>query len=88
VKPAGERPFRRVVPSPDPLRNVEGDALKVMVDTGFLILASGGGGIPVVEMNGKLKGVFAVIDKDLSGERMAEVIGATEFLYSLRHRQR
>jgi len=80
VKPTGERPFRRVVPSPDPIRNVEGDALKKMVDLGFLVIGSGGGGIPVIkDENGKLKGVFAVIDKDLAGERMAEAIGATEF---------
>jgi carbamate kinase len=80
VKPVGERPFRRVVPSPDPIENIEGHALKVMVDVGFLVIGSGGGGIPVIrDQNGKLKGVFAVIDKDLAGERMAEAIGATEF---------
>lgn len=80
VKPTGDRPFRRVVPSPDPIKNIEGDALKAMLDAGFLAIASGGGGIPVIkDESGKLKGVFAVIDKDLAGERMAEAIGATEF---------
>jgi carbamate kinase len=80
VKPNGDRPFRRVVPSPDPIKNIEGDALKRMVDMGFIVIGSGGGGIPVIkDKNGKLKGVFAVIDKDLAGERMAEAIGATEF---------
>ena len=80
VKPSGERPFRRVVPSPDPIKNIEGDALKAMVDLGFLVIGSGGGGIPVIkDTNGMLKGVFAVIDKDLAGERMAEAIHATEF---------
>jgi carbamate kinase len=81
VKPETvERRFRRVVPSPDPIKNIEGDALRGMWDKGYLIIGSGGGGIPVVkDEKGKLKGVFAVIDKDLAGERMAESIGANEF---------
>ncbi|MEM3737179.1 MAG: carbamate kinase [Candidatus Bathyarchaeia archaeon] len=80
VKPESvERRFRRVVPSPDPIKNVEGAALKGMLDIGYLIIGSGGGGIPVVMDKGKLKGVFAVIDKDLAGERMGEAIGANEF---------
>jgi len=81
VKPETvERRFRRVVPSPDPIKNIEGDALRGMWDKGYLIIGSGGGGIPVVkDEKGKLKGVFAVIDKDLAGERMAEAIGANEF---------
>ena len=83
VKPESvERRFRRVVPSPDPIKNVEGEALKGMVDLGYLVIGSGGGGIPVIMDKGKLKGVFAVIDKDLAGERMAESIKATEF-YSI-----
>jgi len=80
VRPSGEKPYRRVVPSPDPITNIEGEAIKSMLDVGFLVVASGGGGIPVIrDENGKLKGVFAVIDKDLAGERLAEAIGATEF---------
>jgi carbamate kinase len=80
VKPdTVERRFRRVVPSPDPIKNIEGEALKGMVDLGYFVIGSGGGGIPVVKDKGKLKGVFAVIDKDLAGERMGEAIKATEF---------
>lgn len=80
VKPdTVERRFRRVVPSPDPIKNIEGEALKGMVDLGYFVIGSGGGGIPVVKDKGKLKGVFAVIDKDLAGERMGESIKATEF---------
>jgi carbamate kinase len=77
VKPNGERCWRRVVPSPDPIANIEGDVIKKLVDAGVIVIASGGGGIPVLrDANGKLKGVEAVIDKDLAGERLAEIIKA------------
>jgi len=78
---AKPKPFRRVVPSPDPVRNVEGKTIKKLVDMGVVVIASGGGGIPVIESgNGGLEGVFSVIDKDKAGERMAEAIEATDFL--------
>lgn len=83
VRPIGStpRPFRRVVPSPDPIMNVEGEVVKMLVDRGAIVVASGGGGIPViVNGEGSFEGVFAVIDKDKAGERMAEAIGATDFL--------
>ncbi|HOK40985.1 MAG TPA: carbamate kinase [bacterium] len=83
VKPQNvERRFRRVVPSPDPLRNLEYIAIRRMVDAGIIIIASGGGGIPVVydKQTGQLKGTAAVIDKDLAGERLAEVVGADVLL--------
>lgn len=83
VKPLGSAPkvYRRVVPSPDPITNVEGEIIRKLVDQGAIIVASGGGGIPVIRnKNGHLEGLFAVIDKDKAGERMAEAIGATDFL--------
>jgi len=83
VKPTGStpKPFRRVVPSPDPIKNVEGETIKRLIDQGVVVVASGGGGIPVVmNKNGHLEGVFAVIDKDKAGERMGEAINATDFL--------
>ena len=77
VKPNGERCWRRVVPSPDPIANIEGNVIKKLVNAGVIVIASGGGGIPVLkDANGKLKGVEAVIDKDLAGERLAEIIKA------------
>ncbi len=81
VKPIGERVWRRTVASPDPIRNVESEALRKLVDLGFLIIASGGGGIPVI-LGGRqhYQGVEAVIDKDLAGERLAETVGATVFM--------
>lgn len=81
VKPNGERVWRRTVPSPDPIANVEKEAIRRMVDAGIIVIASGGGGIPVVrDADGSLRGVEAVIDKDLAGERLAEVVDADTFL--------
>jgi carbamate kinase len=81
VKPGGEKVWRRTVPSPDPIANVEKEAIRRMVDAGIIVIASGGGGIPVVHNgDGTLRGVEAVIDKDLAGERLAEVVRADTFL--------
>lgn len=80
VKPTGERAWRRVVPSPDPIANIEAEAIRRMVDAGIIVIASGGGGIPVVQTEDGLKGVEAVIDKDKAGERLAEVVKADVFL--------
>ena len=64
--------YRRVVPSPDPKANVEVGAVKKLISEGWIVIASGGGGIPVIqESDGTLKGVEAVIDKDLAGEVLA-----------------
>jgi len=82
VKPENvERRFRRVVPSPEPIRNIEYLAIRKMVDSGMVVIASGGGGIPVVyDENKRLKGTAAVIDKDKAGEVLATVVGADVFL--------
>ena len=81
VKPGEGRVWRRVVPSPDPIANVEAEVIKRMVDAGIIVIASGGGGIPVVlDPDGHHRGVEAVIDKDLAGEKLAEVINADTFL--------
>jgi len=81
VKPTGDRCWRRTVPSPDPISNSEGDVIKTLVKAGVIVIASGGGGIPVLEdEEGNYKGIEAVIDKDLAGERLAEVVGADIFL--------
>ena len=75
MKPDPRGGWRRVVPSPQPLYNVEWEAVKLLVDSGWIVIASGGGGVPVVEENGFLRGVEAVIDKDLSSEVLATALG-------------
>jgi len=73
--------YRRVVPSPDPLRVLEAETIKGLLDSGVIVVASGGGGIPVILDNqGRLSGVEAVIDKDLAGEKLAESVGADLFM--------
>jgi carbamate kinase len=68
---------RRVVPSPDPIYIVEREQIAALAAAGTLVIASGGGGIPVVEDDGGvLRGVEAVVDKDLAGQRLAADIGA------------
>ncbi len=76
VKPTGKRPWRRVVPSPDPIAIIEKDAVSQLVKAGAVVIASGGGGIPVISEGRSLAGVEAVIDKDLAGERLAETADA------------
>ncbi|MBN1332550.1 MAG: carbamate kinase [Synergistales bacterium] len=80
IEDAG-RGWRRVVPSPDPARIVESEVIRHLVNDGFVVIASGGGGIPVVvDHNGEYKGVEAVIDKDLAGERLAQEVEADIFM--------
>lgn len=75
-----QRGWRRVVPSPRPISIIEGAAVRRMVDDGMIVIASGGGGIPVIEGDEGLEGIDAVIDKDLAGEILAEEVGADIFL--------
>lgn len=80
IKEDAGRGYRRVVPSPDPKTIAERFAIKSLVDNGFVVVACGGGGIPVVEENSAAIGVEAVIDKDLAGQRLATLIGASMFI--------
>jgi carbamate kinase len=76
VEDAG-RGWRRVVPSPEPLAIVEADVVRMLLDAGVIVITVGGGGIPVVRApDGSLKGVEAVIDKDLASAMLATVIEA------------
>jgi carbamate kinase len=75
------RGWRMVVPSPDPLRIVEGEIIRKMLDDGIIVIASGGGGMPVIEKEGwGLDGLEAVVDKDLAAERLAEAVHAQVLL--------
>ncbi|SHO56843.1 carbamate kinase [Vibrio quintilis] len=79
VKPDGQY-FRRVVPSPLPTGIVEAEAITRLISEGHLVICTGGGGIPVKYENGKLVGVEAVIDKDMSAAFLARQIGADALL--------
>ena len=75
----GEKGWRRVVASPEPLSVVDAPAIHALVDAGFVVVCAGGGGIPVVddEQDGAaLRGVEAVIDKDLTAAILAREVGA------------
>lgn len=77
------RGFRRVVPSPIPREIIELDAIKLLVQGGYIVIATGGGGIPVVRNEeGNLEGVEAVIDKDLGSSLLARNLGADTFIIS------
>jgi carbamate kinase len=69
--------FRRVVPSPEPQQVIELATIRLLLDAGVIVICAGGGGIPVVaDEAGRLHGVEAVIDKDLSAELLARSLGA------------
>ncbi|HHF58785.1 MAG TPA: carbamate kinase, partial [Thermoplasmatales archaeon] len=73
--------WRIVVPSPDPKAIVEAEVIRKLLDSGVIVIAAGGGGMPVVEKEGwGLDGREAVVDKDLSAERLAEAVGADVLL--------
>ncbi|MBI4269574.1 MAG: carbamate kinase [Candidatus Rokubacteria bacterium] len=80
VEDAG-RGWRRVVPSPRPVRVVEAPLVRALVDAGAIPVAVGGGGIPVVETPGGLRGVEAVIEKDLASVVLAQALGADAVLF-------
>jgi carbamate kinase len=80
IKEDAGRGYRRVVPSPDPKVIAERAAIKTLVEAGFIVVCSGGGGIPIVEEGSQARGVEAVIDKDLAGQRLATLIQANVFV--------
>lgn len=83
VREDAGRGWRRVVPSPLPRRIVELDEIRFLAGAGYLVIACGGGGIPVIEdTRGDLVGVEAVIDKDLASSLLARDLGADLLLVS------
>ena len=75
VEDAG-RGYRQVVPSPKPFDIVEAESIKALFNAGHVVIAVGGGGIPVVRKEGKVYGTPAVIDKDFGSELLAELLDA------------
>ncbi|KAF5071567.1 Carbamate kinase 1 [anaerobic digester metagenome] len=81
MKEDAGRGYRRVVPSPKPIRIVGIKAIRSILDSGHVVIAGGGGGIPVVEDESRhLTGVAAVIDKDFTSELLAESLDADAFI--------
>lgn len=74
------RGWRQVVPSPTPKRIVELNSIKTLIEANELVIAGGGGGVPVVETEEGLKGVPAVIDKDRSSALLADNVGADKLI--------
>ena len=83
VKEDAGRGWRRVVPSPKPLEIVEEQTIRTLLENDILVIAVGGGGIPVIrQKNGNLRGCAAVIDKDAASSLLAQHLGADLFVIS------
>lgn len=80
VREDAGRGWRRVVPSPKPLEVLELAAIKTLLESGVMVVAVGGGGIPVVARDGRHDGVDAVIDKDHASALLAAELGAERFV--------
>jgi len=76
VKKDSNRGYRRVVPSPKPIMIIESNIINKLVEKNYIVVCAGGGGVPVVLENKKLKGVNCVVDKDLSSSCLANEINA------------
>lgn len=70
------RGYRRVVASPSPVDVIEKESINALVAAGQIVIAAGGGGIPVAKREGRIVGVSAVIDKDLVSAKLAQLVGA------------
>lgn len=81
-KEDSNRGYRRVVPSPKPIDIIEKEEINTLIKEDFIVIAGGGGGIPVIENDGQLEGIGAVIDKDFTSEKLAEISDA-DFLIIL-----
>ncbi len=80
VKEDSGRGWRRMVPSPKPIDIIEKDIVKQLFENDNIVIAGGGGGIPTIIKNGKLQELDAVIDKDFTSEKLAELIDADLFM--------
>jgi carbamate kinase len=74
------RGYRQVVPSPKPQLIIEKDAIQTLMEAKYLVIAAGGGGIPVIRQGHDLKGIDAVIDKDFASSKLADLIKADRLI--------
>jgi len=90
IKKTSDGKYRRVVPSPEPKKIVESEIISDLVfsgEEGYVVIAAGGGGVPVTEKEGKLTGIEGVIDKDLASAVLAESIDEEFFIMLTRVEQ-
>ena len=73
--------FRRIIASPMPIDIYEIDAVKALLDADQVVIAAGGGGIPVLQQGSHLKGASAIIEKDYTAAKLAELVGAGTLLF-------
>ncbi|MBR3771682.1 MAG: carbamate kinase [Clostridium sp.] len=73
--------YRRIIAAPKPIEIYEKDAINALVDANQIVIAAGGGGIPVLQQGATLKGASAIIEKDYIGEKLAEAVDADTLLF-------